>query len=131
MQPEMTPITNSPDDVFDLINRLLDVADEGPVEENRISDRRPIAIPVKIQPLDANHQPVGEPFSAITRNISMGGVGLIANQTINTPIAEVTCAGQFCQQPFLIHVRYSNQLEDFYLIGGNFVVDWGPSPLLG
>ena len=119
---DSTQITDSADDVFDLIGRLWDSHDT-PVQENRASDRRPISLPVFVQPVNDHLQPVGEPFTAISRNISLGGIGFIASCPVETRLAQIRCQGLFADQSLLIEIRHQNPVGDFYLIGGTFLVD--------
>jgi hypothetical protein len=58
-------------------------ANECLFSERRSEARLHLAVPVLVRPLDDDFNPVGEYFSAVTRDISPSGVGLIAEQPIS------------------------------------------------
>jgi hypothetical protein len=50
--------------------------------ERRSEMRQLIVVPVRVQPLDEESKPVGEPFTIVTRDVSTKSVGLIAMSPI-------------------------------------------------
>ena len=54
------------------------VAEHAPPDtDHRALDRCPFATPIQMQRLDDNLVPLGEPFDAATRDISLWGLGIV------------------------------------------------------
>ena len=45
--------------------------------EARLSQRQVLAVPAVVQPMDSELEPLGDPFGAVTREISQHGLSLI------------------------------------------------------
>jgi len=45
--------------------------------ERRAEERESLVVPVLVQPVDKSLRPVGDPFTAVTRDISRSGIGLV------------------------------------------------------
>jgi hypothetical protein len=54
-------------------------------EERRTDKRRPVVLDVIAVPLDQDQQPCGEPFMALTRNISRGGIAILHTEKVTAP----------------------------------------------
>jgi hypothetical protein len=58
---------------------------EGRDDERRTEKRKPVVVDVIAVPLDENRQPCGEPFLALTRNISRGGIAILHSERVTAP----------------------------------------------
>jgi hypothetical protein len=54
-------------------------------DERRTDKRRPIQLDVIAVPLDAQFRQIGEPFLALTRNISRGGIAILHTEKVSAP----------------------------------------------
>lgn len=94
-------------------------------KERRQDVRVTVCLPVTVQPLDTDFEPVGEPFKAITRNLSGGGIGLLNDEPIDTDYVLVTLRNRAGDEIDLVaHIRHCTYEDGGYLIGGRFIVRW-------
>jgi hypothetical protein len=54
-------------------------------DERRIEKRRPVVLDIIAVPLDEDRNPCGEPFLALSRNISRGGIALLHTEQVKAP----------------------------------------------
>jgi hypothetical protein len=54
-------------------------------DERRTEKRKPVVLDVIAVPLDAQFRQTGEPFLALTRNISQGGIAILHTEKITAP----------------------------------------------
>jgi hypothetical protein len=54
-------------------------------DERRVEKRKPVVLEVIAVPLDEQRQPIGEPFLALTRNISSGGIAILHTEKVSAP----------------------------------------------
>lgn len=100
------------------------VADQqASVRSDHRTDRRwNLAIPVMAIPLDDSHQPVGEPASMITRDISTGGISLLHTQPIPTQFLLVKLDAPILQSTELIvRILRTRTIGVYTEIAGEFV----------
>lgn len=74
-------LVHSPPEVVSFLRELV-VERPKPVAERRASPRIPLSVELPITPLNTNHEPIGPTFTAMTRNISAGGVALLYGMPI-------------------------------------------------
>jgi hypothetical protein len=69
------------------LNQFVKALDGGRVadDERRREKRRPVVLDVIAVPLDEEHHPCGEPFLALSRNISRGGIALLHTEKVTAP----------------------------------------------
>ena len=97
---------------------------EGP--ERRMANRQAIAVAVAVQPLDSEFELDGESFTAVTTNISGGGIGFVHRIPVCSPYVQLTLSLESGETfELLAAVRHCSPKADLYEIGGRFVVDWG------
>jgi hypothetical protein len=54
-------------------------------DERRSEKRRPVVLNIIAVPLDEDRNPCGEPFLALSRNISRGGIALLHTEMVKSP----------------------------------------------
>ena len=54
-------------------------------DERRAEKRRPVVLNIIAVPLDEDRNPCGEPFLALSRNISRGGIALLHTEMVKAP----------------------------------------------
>ena len=90
--------------------------------ERRAHERFVVAIPSTVQPLDEQHVQLGKPFTAVTRDISIGGIGLLHSQAVIAPFLDVRIADREGKQHrFLVKVLRCQPLGDYFDVGGEFI----------
>lgn len=69
------------------VDQFVDAVDGGydPFDDRRSAQRKPAMIDVIAVPLDAEQQPCGDAFLALTRNISHGGIAILCTEQIKVP----------------------------------------------
>jgi hypothetical protein len=112
-----------PPEVADYAIRSSCIGDESPSAEKRTARRFPFTVAVPVMPVDSSLRPVGEPFMAMTRNISTGGIALIHTRPITARhlVVELTnAAGERLQ--LWVRVLRCRPLGPFCDIAGEFVM---------
>lgn len=115
----------SPEEIFEIINEIFIGAEVRKLSEQRISERKSFFLPIELQFASSDLELVGEPFDAVTRDLSVGGLGIISPVAASSEKAIVkfkTLAQE--RSGLLIDIRYSNSLGPFFQIGGRFCADW-------
>jgi hypothetical protein len=54
-------------------------------DERRTEKRRPVVLDIIAVPLDEDRNPCGDPFLALSRNISRGGIALLHTERVKAP----------------------------------------------
>jgi len=55
------------------------------IDERRTEKRKPVSLDVIVVPLDADFNPIGEPFLGLTRDISRGGIAMLHTESVTAP----------------------------------------------
>lgn len=79
-----------------------------------------MAVPVLVQPVDEQFNAVGDPFSAMTRDISPEGIGLVHTEPIVSQLLalRMSLAGE--EVNVVTEVQWCREMGPFYYIGGKF-----------
>ena len=69
------------------VDQFVDAVDgaHNPFDDRRAAQRKPAMIDVIAVPLDAERQPCGDAFLALTRDISHGGIAILCTEQIKAP----------------------------------------------
>lgn len=118
------PQLASPEDIFALVQEIMLQQDYDHELDQRICERQPLFQPVVLQFTDAELSPLGNEISAITKDISVGGLGLIAPQAALGPNVIVNFQNNSNSFPILLEIRHCHHIGAFYLMGGQFCADW-------
>ena len=89
--------------------------------ERRSDKRRLIAIPVWVQPVDAQSNPICEPFAAVTRDISLEGMGLVHTKPIECDTVALRFSWEGKEVERVAAILWCKALGPFYYVGANFV----------
>ena len=117
--------TVSPEQVFEVINWAMDASGSRFDSNRRINERKTTYLPIEIQMIGEDDQPVGEKFSAVTRDVSVGGIGFISSYPITTSKIQVRfSSSQDGGQVLLLDLKYCRPVGTMYLAGACFCVDW-------
>jgi hypothetical protein len=118
-------LTHRPETVVTFIRKLIAEQCEHSGPERRIESRNPVTIPVTIQCLDGYYRPTGSSITAVTNNLSGGGIGLVSPRPIDCKSILVLLKSQSGESLNLIGtVRHCTAVGDQYHVGASFVVQW-------
>ena len=91
-------------------------------DERRAANRKPLTLDVIAVPLDDKFVPIGEPFVALTRNISPGGISLVHTEQISTPYLLLRMETRRHQKlQVIVQVLKSRSFYQFSEISARFV----------
>ena len=79
---DLSPQLASPEDLFDVVSLVYAAVDEKNRTERRITERERAFLPVILQYIDEQLQPVGDEIEALSRDVSVGGVGVLCMDDI-------------------------------------------------
>ena len=118
-------LLHPPEAVVKFIKRLLSEYRDYDGPERRTETRSCVAIPVTIQFLDDEYQPLNKPIATITHNLSGGGIGLLHDEPMPCNFIQVHLTLKSGETMNLIaSIRHCTQKGDHYQIGARFVVKW-------
>ena len=118
-------ITHAPEVIIEFVNRLVNQQFEYNGVERRSEVRQAITVPIRVQPLDSEFHPTGEPISAVSRNISGGGIAFVLQNPISAKYVQVEITdAEDNSLDIVSHVRHCTQHGEFYDIGCRFIADW-------
>jgi hypothetical protein len=88
----------------------------------RSEPREAVAIPVVIQPVNASLEAIGEPVSAVTRDISSGGIGIFYTQPMSPGWLKITLSTPetHSHMTLLARIEHCTPCGGFYIIGCRF-----------
>jgi hypothetical protein len=116
---------SSPTTSRSTLNQFVREVDGGRVsdDERRTDRRKPVVLDIIAVPLGENRQPCGEPFLALSRNISRGGIALLHTENVRAPYLLLrieTTRHQVIQT--VVEVVRSRRFYQFTEISGRFKV---------
>ena len=114
------------EEVTRLVQELVDKQRKYQGDERRAATRYPLACPVMAVPIDEQEKP-GEPFAAITRDISSQGISIYHTRPIHEPYLAIQWTVEEGEQlRVLVEVVRCRPVGPFfYEIGGTFVTQGG------
>ena len=117
-------LRHTPEIVVSFVRRLVDsyCPNDG---ERRAEPRVALRIPIVMQLLDENFQPIGDTFDAVTKDISTGGIRVLHMAPLNARFFQVDAVSQKGEHMSLLaEVKHCTPIGDHHEIGARFVVDW-------
>lgn len=120
-QIDNLPFPEPPETIVNFIRQLPPVKPE--LAERRRRPRRVVATTCRVTPLNAQLTPCGDPFHAVTRDVSTTGIAIVYTRKVDAPnlMFELQQAGGVKVQVLTKLVRCV-RLGPFYDIAGEFVV---------
>ena len=101
-------------------------------DERRAEPRHAVAINVLAIPLDKNFKKCGEPFMAVTRDLSASGMAMFHNQNVVAKYLALEIVDAEGEQLRLVmSVLRSQAIGLFYEVAGRFVKKLSPTPPTG
>ena len=95
-------------------------------DERRTEKRRPVVLDIIAVPLDEDRNPCGEPFLALSRDISRGGIALLHTEPVRAPFLLLrieTLRHEVIQA--VVQVIRARSFYQFTEISGRFVAKPG------
>jgi hypothetical protein len=109
----------TPDEIASFMQDVIVQYQQRTVSSRRAEVRETAAIPVFVQPLDDQLQPVGEEFAAVTRDVSVGGLGLFHTRPVPLGLVQIVMEapdhGQ--SRKLLGRVEHSTPCGRFFIVG--------------
>ena len=111
-----------PERVANFIRRVIRGEKFYPGPERRNSLRYPITMPVKATPLGNHHEPTGEAFLAVTRDISIGGLCMYHLEAVSSRFLQLELTSHSDERlDVVLEVVRCRQTGPFFEIAGRFV----------
>ena len=110
--------TKSVKEFYSLVRELSQ-----PPAERRREERYPSSVALRIQPLDMDFRPSGEPFCALTRDISRSGMGFINSEPFDHKYLRLSIP-EHGESTIIGKVCYNLSIgidQPLYLVGVQFV----------
>lgn len=114
------PSLVSPPELIDFVKRVA--SELGPSHDRREHPRHHFTVAVEVQPLDDELNPSGEPFAAVTRDLSAVGIGLLHTRAVLVKFLQVTILAPGGLKRLTVEVLRCESIGRFYDIGGKFVL---------
>ena len=119
MGKDMTDSDQPFEDVNELIRELTAAQKDS---SRRGADWQPHRLSLMVQPLDLDFQPVGDPFRALSRDISASGVGFLNREAVPYEFVRVSLVD--FSASMVARVRHCSSLgkdHPLYLVGLEFI----------
>jgi hypothetical protein len=110
-----------PAELIRFVDRLANETPRTHSEERRFP-RYKLTVEVWVQPVDSNFEPLDKPFTAVSRDISTAGIGLLHTRAVRDKylwLRLVTSAGGVMN--VVVEVLRCRPIGMFYEIGAKFV----------
>ena len=124
----MTDLTTqlaTPEDIFEAVSWALSRKQAERNSDRRISERTIVHLPIVVQQIDEHGEPHGHRFTAITKDVSVGGIGIMSQQAIDSPQILVQFESpEAIKTSLLLNLHYSYQVGPFFFAGASFCADW-------
>ena len=114
-------VPQPPAEVIAFVERQIRKARPYKGLERRSDKRYLVATPVWVQPVDAQSNPIGEPFAAVTRDISLEGIGLVHTKPIECDTVALRFSWEGREVERVAALLWCRALGPFYYAGANFV----------
>lgn len=86
--------------------------------ERRSERRHLMAVPVLVQPVDAQFNATGAPFAAVTRDISQTGVGLVHEEPIDPQLLALRMCLAGEEVKLVVEVLWCRAFGPYHYVGG-------------
>ena len=106
--PETTP-PNVLQFLSQLANQKTPAKAEGR-QERRLEERTDLSIGILIIPLNGGSADISQAFTAVTKDVSSNGIGVIANRSISTPRVLICVLGKSEPVLFRALIQYRKEL---------------------
>ena len=116
----------SPEVAHKVVENVRGLVCQDLVNSARRSDRFLIAEPVTVQPLNDRFEPAAFECSALTRDISSTGVGLICLKQFDLPFLRVTFnnCDKATGNSLILKIVHETPRGAVFLLGGSIAIDW-------
>ncbi len=122
-----TVVPEPPAELVSFVERHIRSARPYTGLERRSDKRRLMAMRVLVQPMDEESREVGVPFTAMTRDISPKGIGLVHTEPIEHKLLALRMSLEGKEVDLVAAVLWCRTLGSFYYAGANFVSEFGGS----
>lgn len=120
VQFDRSKLEYPPDEVAEFI-ATLDPEDDGGAEK-RTALRQPFTTEVPVFPVNEEYLTIGQPFVALSRDISSKGMSLIHTRAIHAELLAVELdAGSGKRLQLVLRVRRKRVIDRFFQLAGEFV----------
>ena len=101
-------------------------SDDGQFEERRDATRRTVSQSIAVQALDEQYRPQGDPFLAISRDVSRQGIALIHSEPINSGfLALELTSTEGNRLQIVMHATRLREIDGFHEAAGPMVMRMG------
>ena len=119
-------LDHPPQEIVEFVQRLISqYTQDGRFagdNERRSEQRFPIALPVMVRPIGDDLQSAGEPFMAVTKDISTRGIGLLHYEPISSKFLAIRLTDRDgLKLTGAIEVLRCRPVGQFFEVGGKFV----------
>ncbi|QDT10284.1 hypothetical protein [Planctomycetes bacterium K23_9] len=112
-----------PENTLQAIDKIMNHVEAPQVREQRISVRQQVLQPIAVQPLNEHFEPIDAPFEALSRDVSVAGVGFFATEAVNTQWLSLDFTA--CDHAsVIVELAHQHRRGPFWIIGCKFLVNW-------
>ena len=113
--------------IVQLLRGLVDELQANYVADQRKDRRYPLCVAVEVAPCDLFGCRSGESFTAVTKDISAGGMALLHRFPIRNQIVQISFPGAGCcsEAHILLQVIRRRPVGPFWEIAGPFLTEFG------
>ncbi len=128
--PDIKPTTTnrvrrSKSQVIDLLRGVVDEGQANYIADQRGDRRYPLCVPVEVTPYDINGQRSGEPFTAVTEDVSAGGMAFLHRYPTREQILAISFpqSENYADDRIILQVTRRQAVGPLWEIAGRFITD--------
>jgi hypothetical protein len=109
----------TPDEIASFMQEVIVQHQQYSAHCRRSEPREPVAVPVRVQQLDEQCRPTGPVISAVTRDMSDGGIGFFHTHPIGPGRIQIRLVAPFsrAERTLMACIEHCTPCGDFYIVG--------------
>lgn len=121
----ITGMIRSQDRVVEVLRDVMDELQDNYIVEGRLDRRFPLCVPIEITPFNLAGERTGQAFTAVSKDISAGGMAFLYTSAIMDRILAVSfpSSDRHGDDHFVIRVSRRRSVGPLWEIAGSFVTD--------
>jgi hypothetical protein len=120
-----------PRELLSFVERQIRNAPRHTGPERRSENRYLMAVPVLVQPVDKKHNPIGDAFAAVTRDISPTAIGLVHTEEVAHRLLAIQMRLADELVNVIVELLWCEPLGPFEYLGARFVAKLDSFPRNG
>ena len=118
-------VRRSKSQVIELLRGVVDERQASYIADQRGDRRYPLCVPVEVTPYDVKGQRSGEPFTAVTEDVSAGGMAFLHRYPTREQIVAISFpqSDNYADDRIILQVTRRRAVGPLWEIAGRFITE--------